>query len=51
MIKNDTWIKEQAELGMIQPFQPTLVREVVLPGHAPFGHLEQKALHVGHGLL
>jgi dCTP deaminase len=49
MIKNDTWIKEQAALGMIQPFQPTLVREVevVLPGHAPFGHLEQRVLSYG----
>lgn len=26
MIKNDRWIKEQAAQGMIEPFQPSLVR-------------------------
>jgi len=26
MIKNDRWIREQAELGMIEPFVPELVR-------------------------
>lgn len=26
MLKNDRWIKEQAALGMLEPFQPTLVR-------------------------
>lgn len=28
MIKNDTWITEKANQGMIQPFQPALVRQV-----------------------
>ena len=28
MIKNDTWIAAQAATGMIDPFEPTLVREV-----------------------
>jgi len=28
MIKNDTWIAEAAAAGMINPFQPTLVRQV-----------------------
>ncbi|MEB3265601.1 MAG: dCTP deaminase, partial [Cyanobacteriota bacterium] len=26
MLKNDRWIKEQAAAGMLEPFQPTLVR-------------------------
>ncbi|HEY9298879.1 MAG TPA: dCTP deaminase [Phormidium sp.] len=28
MIKNDIWIKEMAEKGMIAPFEPSLVREI-----------------------
>ena len=28
MIKNDTWIAQQAQLGMIFPFSPTLIRNV-----------------------
>jgi dCTP deaminase len=28
MIQNDVWIKQMAEQGMIQPFQPSLVRQV-----------------------
>ncbi|MEB3334134.1 MAG: dCTP deaminase [Cyanobacteriota bacterium] len=28
MLKNDRWIKEQATLGMLEPFQPTLVRHL-----------------------
>ena len=28
MLKNDRWIREQAALGMIEPFVPELVREV-----------------------
>jgi len=28
MLKNDRWIKEQAQAGMITPFQAGLVREV-----------------------
>ena len=28
MIKNDRWIKEQAAQGMIEPFQPSLVRRM-----------------------
>lgn len=28
MIKNDIWIREQAEAGMIAPFEPSLVRRV-----------------------
>jgi dCTP deaminase len=27
MIKNDHWIREQAALGMISPFEPSLIRE------------------------
>ena len=33
MIKNDTWIKQRAELGMITPFEPQLVRD----GNISFG--------------
>ncbi len=33
MIKNDRWITEQAEKGMIQPFVPQLVRHLDLSGH------------------
>jgi dCTP deaminase len=29
MIKNDRWIKEQAALGMIQPFEPSCVRKIL----------------------
>ncbi|MFZ4639268.1 MAG: dCTP deaminase [Nodosilinea sp.] len=32
MIKNDVWINAMAAQGMIQPFQPTLVRRVDLRG-------------------
>lgn len=33
MLKNDYWIREQAAAGMITPFAPELVREVVIdPG-------------------
>lgn len=28
MIKNNEWIKEQAQGGMIEPFEPTLIRQV-----------------------
>ncbi len=28
MLKNDHWIKEQAETGMLKPFQPNLVRNL-----------------------
>ena len=28
MLKNDRWIKEQAARGMLEPFQPTLVRHL-----------------------
>ena len=28
MLKNDRWIKEQAAAGMLEPFQPTLVRHL-----------------------
>lgn len=28
MIKNDTWIAQMAEQGLIQPFQPSLVRQL-----------------------
>ena len=28
MLKNDRWIKEQAALGMLEPFQPELVRHL-----------------------
>jgi dCTP deaminase len=31
MLKSDTWIKEQANAGMIQPFVPDLVRKVSNP--------------------
>ncbi|MFM7469917.1 MAG: dCTP deaminase [Nodosilinea sp.] len=32
MIKNDAWINTMAAQGMIQPFQPTLIRRVDLQG-------------------
>ena len=49
MLNSDRWIKEQAAAGMIEPFVPELVREVevVLPGHAPFGHMSRKVLSYG----
>jgi dCTP deaminase len=49
MLKSDRWIKEQAATGMIEPFVPELVREleVILPGHAPFGHKRRKVLSYG----
>jgi dCTP deaminase len=28
MLKNDRWIKEQAVAGMLEPFQPTLIRHL-----------------------
>ncbi len=28
MLKNDRWINEQAALGMLEPFQPQLVRHL-----------------------
>ncbi|OOV34543.1 dCTP deaminase, partial [Candidatus Synechococcus spongiarum] len=28
MLKNDSWIRDQARLGMINPFQPRLVRHL-----------------------
>ena len=28
MLKNDRWINEQAAVGMLEPFQPTLVRHL-----------------------
>ena len=31
MIKNDNWIRQQADNGMIKPFAPELVREIELP--------------------
>ena len=31
MLKNDRWIIEQAKQGMIEPFEPSLVREIELP--------------------
>lgn len=33
MLKNDRWIVEQAENGMIEPFEPRLVRSVSLDGN------------------
>lgn len=33
MLKNDRWIRQQAAAGMIEPFQPELVRSVVLAEH------------------
>ena len=43
MIKNDIWIKEQAEKGMIQPFDDTLIRKrlftpVISYGLSSFGY-------------
>lgn len=28
MLKNDKWIAEQAQKGMIDPFEPSLIREI-----------------------
>ncbi|MBD3882494.1 dCTP deaminase [Phormidium tenue FACHB-886] len=33
MLKNDRWIHEQAQLGMIEPFEPKLVRSVSADGN------------------
>ena len=33
MIKNDRWIIEQARNGMIQPFEPSLIRAVSVDGN------------------
>lgn len=33
MLKNDRWIVEQAENGMIEPFEPRLVRSVSVDGN------------------
>jgi hypothetical protein len=33
MLKNDRWITEQAQQGMIEPFEPTLVRSVSADGN------------------
>ncbi|HEY9780760.1 MAG TPA: dCTP deaminase [Leptolyngbyaceae cyanobacterium] len=30
MLKNDLWITEQARSGMIQPFEPKLIRQILL---------------------
>ncbi|TVQ10888.1 MAG: dCTP deaminase [Leptolyngbya sp. DLM2.Bin27] len=40
MIKNDAWIAQMAAKGLIQPFQPSLVRQ-----------LEQTATHPGHPVI
>ncbi|MFE4106746.1 dCTP deaminase [Almyronema epifaneia] len=34
MIKNDTWIHQMAAAGLIQPFEPKLVRQIQLEGFA-----------------
>jgi dCTP deaminase len=46
MLKSDRWIKEQAALGMIEPFEPLLVREVGVnvPG---LGYGNRKVLSFG----
>ncbi|MEB3359869.1 MAG: hypothetical protein VKK04_24295 [Synechococcales bacterium] len=38
MIKNDTWIAQSAKKGMIEPFEPSLVRKIPRDG-------ESAALH------
>lgn len=43
MLKNDTWIRQQAEAGMIQPFSPELIRRterhaVISYGLSSFGY-------------
>lgn len=43
MIKNNEWIKEQAQAGMIEPFEPTLIRQldemkVISYGLSSFGY-------------
>lgn len=36
MIKNDAWIKQAADKGLIEPFEPSLVRRISLhPNQAP----------------
>lgn len=44
MIKNDNWIKEQANNGMIQPFVPELVRE-----HISYNDIASKKV-ISYGL-
>jgi dCTP deaminase len=39
-LKNDRWIREQAALGMIEPFEPTMVREV--PWQHPAAFLKNR---------
>ncbi|MXW41113.1 MAG: dCTP deaminase [Synechococcus sp. SB0668_bin_15] len=41
MLKNDSWIRHQARLGMIDPFQPRLVR------HLDCGERQQPVLSFG----
>jgi dCTP deaminase len=37
MLKNDKWIYEQAQKGMISPFEPTLIRRIETRGVISFG--------------
>lgn len=34
MLKNDKWIIEQAKKGMIEPFEPSLLRTISLESSA-----------------
>lgn len=48
MIKNDRWIKEQAAKGMIEPFEPKMVRD--LPIDNSYGEIQYvPALSYGTG--
>ena len=43
MLKNDRWILEQAQQGMIEPFEPHLIRSVSVDGNG----LTRKVLSYG----
>jgi dCTP deaminase len=49
MLKNDRWIREQAAAGMITPFVPELVREVVLDPGPPGFPLPLKVPALSYG--
>lgn len=47
MIKNDAWIAEQAEKGMVTPFVPQLVRQIEVPDNQKFWRAEYRVISYG----
>lgn len=47
MIKNDRWIIEQAQNGMITPFVPELVKQIEVPDDQKFWRAEYKVISFG----